>query len=88
MVSNLLPTSPSELIRLDNRMAAGLTSRGAALGIVQITPASLGAVTTAEQGFNSARTLAAAASSVGVQSDAAIYKWLLQARGVLALQPG
>jgi hypothetical protein len=43
MASNALPNNSTEFIGLGNRMVAGLTSLGSALGIVQLTPVSLGA---------------------------------------------
>src|SRR4051812_7721183 len=91
-MGNPIPTSPSDLIQLGNRMEAGLVSLGSSLGILQITAAGfqteLTAFTNADYSYNAARTAAGLASTAYNTEDAGTYAWELQARKVLAVYFG
>ncbi len=92
MASNILPTNAGQLIGLGNKMLAGLTSLGAALGITQITPAALDAALTAfiatDGAFNAARSTRQAASDGFHTAEDALAAWLGVVRNVLAARFG
>jgi hypothetical protein len=92
MASNPIPTTPGPLITLGTQMVAGLTAHETALGILQISGASMQFLVdnfaSNEAAFSTARSTRQTASNTWTAAVSTLNEWLYTAKGVLAARFG